>query len=162
MAADMYLLALERLETAGYRQYEISNVARDGCFAWHNVKYWTDGAWLGFGPGAHGTRDGVRSRNVTGVEAYIEAVRHGAAPRADLRPLSREEALGDAMMMGLRLAGGVDLAALGRRYGCDIMARFGDALGPAREAGLLRLEGERMRLTREGMLLANEVLAVFV
>ena len=63
-AAEMYLWSLERLDAAGYRQYEISNVTRPGFESRHNLKYWTDGEWLGFGCGAHSTRDGVRWKNI--------------------------------------------------------------------------------------------------
>ena len=59
----MYVAAMERLETAGYEQYEISNVARPGHRARHNLKYWTDGEWRGFGCGAHSTIGGVRWKN---------------------------------------------------------------------------------------------------
>src|SRR6185295_5083916 len=59
-AAEMYLEAMRRLDAAGYEQYEISNVARPGRESRHNLKYWTDGEWLGFGCGAHSTRDGIR------------------------------------------------------------------------------------------------------
>ena len=62
-AAAMYVEAMERLEAAGLEQYEISNVARPGRRSRHNLKYWTDGEWLGFGCGAHSTRDGVRWKN---------------------------------------------------------------------------------------------------
>ena len=64
-AAEMYLRAMERLDAAGYVQYEISNVARPGRESRHNLKYWTDGEWLGFGCGAHSTRDGVRWKNLS-------------------------------------------------------------------------------------------------
>src|SRR5688572_23002120 len=64
-AAEMYLQAMARLDGAGYVQYEISNVARNGRVSRHNLKYWTDGEWLGFGPGAHSTRGGTRWRNVS-------------------------------------------------------------------------------------------------
>jgi oxygen-independent coproporphyrinogen-3 oxidase len=161
-AADMYLEGLARLDEAGYRQYEISNVARDGRFSRHNVKYWTDGEWLGLGCGAHGTRRGVRWRNVSGTTEYIARIGEGAGVRAEVRALSDAEALSEALFMGLRLAGGVALDGIRGRYGCDIMARFGPALEPFTEAGLLRADGGRLRLTRQGMLLANEILAVFV
>ena len=63
-AAEMYLQGMEVLDSAGYEQYEISNVARPGRESRHNVKYWTDGEWVGFGCGAHSTRKGVREKNV--------------------------------------------------------------------------------------------------
>jgi oxygen-independent coproporphyrinogen-3 oxidase len=162
VAADMYLLGVERCEAAGYCQYEISNLARAGRFAWHNVKYWTDGEWLGLGAGAHGTRHGTRWRNLPGTRDYVARMRESGTARAEERSLTKDQALGEALMMGLRLTAGIDVAALDRRYGCDIMTLFGDALGPFADAGLIVHEAGRLRLTRDGMLLANEVLAVFV
>ncbi len=76
-AATMYVTAMERLEAAGYEQYEISNVARPGRRSRHNLKYWTDGEWLGFGCGAHSTRDGVRWKNVSATEEYVDRVVRG-------------------------------------------------------------------------------------
>jgi oxygen-independent coproporphyrinogen-3 oxidase len=162
VAADMYVEGLARLEGAGYRQYEISNVARCGRYARHNTKYWTDGEWLGLGCGAHGTRRGVRWRNVSSTADYIARIARDEDVRAEVRVLSASEALGDAMFMGLRLTGGVDLQAVRERYGCDIMTRFAGALEPFLDADLLRVGGDRLQLTRPGMLLANDVLAVFV
>ncbi|MBI2833671.1 MAG: radical SAM family heme chaperone HemW [Acidobacteria bacterium] len=161
-AADMYVAAMERLEGAGYRQYEISNVARPGRVARHNLKYWTDGEWLGFGSGAHSTRQGARWRNVSRTEDYIERIRGAVDPTADRRVLSKDERLEEALFTALRLVEGVDLAAVGQTYGVDVWSRYGDRLGPFVDAGLLVHEPERLRLTRRGMLLASEVMAVFV
>jgi oxygen-independent coproporphyrinogen-3 oxidase len=161
-AAAMYLTAMERLETAGYSQYEISNVARPGRRARHNVKYWTDGDWIGFGCGAHSTVDGVRWRNVAGTEDYIALATRGEAAAIDVRRLGAAERLGDALFTGLRLSEGVDERTLEARYGVDVWARYGDALAPYLEEGLLMRQDRRMWLTRRGMLLAHEVMAVFV
>src|SRR6478735_11201643 len=86
--AAMYLAAMERLDAAGYAQYEISNVARPGRRSRHNLKYWTDGEWLGFGPGAHSTIDGMRTRNVSATSEYVEAVTPGGPLVAETRRLS--------------------------------------------------------------------------
>ena len=161
-AAEMYLWAMGRLEVAGYRQYEISNVARPGRESRHNLKYWQDGEWLGFGCGAHSTRGGVRWKNVSSTPEYIERLSNGASVTADRRVLDRTERLEEALFTGLRLTRGVDMRDVGRRYGADVWQRYGERLTPYVEAGLLRREGAILRLTREGMLLANEIMAVFV
>jgi oxygen-independent coproporphyrinogen-3 oxidase len=158
----MYLWSLGRLDEAGYRQYEISNVARPGRESRHNLKYWQDGAWLGFGCGAHSTRSGARWKNVAATEDYVARVSSGQPAAIDRRELSRDERLEDALFMGLRLAAGVDIDVIGRRYGVDVLRRFGGGLQRFRDEGLVRLDGARLRLTREGMLLANEIMAVFV
>ena len=161
-AAAMYLEAMERLEHAGLQQYEISNVARAGRRSRHNLKYWTDGGWLGFGCGAHSTRDGVRWKNISSTMDYIETVSRGASPAVDVRCLTSDERLGDALFTGLRLVDGIDGNAIQTRYGIDVWQRFGRDLERFCDAGLLRRDGARLWLTRRGMLLAHEVMAVFV
>jgi oxygen-independent coproporphyrinogen-3 oxidase len=197
-AAAMYLTAMERLEAAGYEQYEISNVARPGRRSRHNVKYWTDGEWLGFGCGAHSSggyqlfewysqpaagvdrpaatterpvRDsgdrtesssGVRWKNVSSTEEYVARVARSETTAVDQRRLTPDERLGDALFTGLRLTDGIDLDAMNERYSVDIWGRYGADLEPFLEQGVLRREGPRLWLTRSGMLIAHEVMTVFV
>jgi oxygen-independent coproporphyrinogen-3 oxidase len=161
-AADMYLWAMARLESAGYTQYEISNVARTGRQSRHNLKYWQDGEWLGFGCGAHSTRGATRWKNLASTDDYIARVQGGMPVAIDRRQRGHDERLGDALFTGLRLTEGVDLAVVGARYGIDAWARYEPALGPHAAAGRLVFEGPRVRLTRQGMLVANDVMTVFV
>ena len=161
-AAEMYETSMAMLDGAGYEQYEISNVAKPGRQSLHNLKYWTDGEWWGFGPAAHSTWRGARWRNVTSTDDYVRRIGTGASVVAEHRDLATDERLGDAVFTGLRLNRGVDLSTLSQRYSVDIWARFRDRLAPFREAGLLVKEGDCIRLTRQGMLMANEVMAVFV
>ena len=161
-AAEMYLLAMERLGRAGLEQYEISNVARPGKASTHNLKYWTDGEWLAFGCGAHSTRGGVRWKNVSATRDYIDRVTSGGEWVTERRVLSSSERLEETIFTGLRLTGGIDIEAAGARYGTDVWAKYGEALRPFVDEGWLIREGGRLRLTRDGMLMANEVMAVFV
>jgi oxygen-independent coproporphyrinogen-3 oxidase len=161
-AATMYVTAMERLEAAGYEQYEISNVAKPGRASRHNSKYWTDGEWLGFGCGAHGTAGGVRTKNVAAVDDYVDRIASGQSVTSEARRLDATERLGDALFMGLRLTRGVDLDGVRQRYGVDVWERYRGDLTRFVEAGLLRHDGSHLALTRAGMLLANEVMAVFV
>jgi oxygen-independent coproporphyrinogen-3 oxidase len=161
-AAEMYLEGFSRLDAAGYTQYEISNASRKGRESRHNLKYWTDGEWIGLGCGAHSTRGGARWKNVPALGDYVHRVSHGQSPAADLRVLSPAERLGDALFTGLRLSAGVDLDVLGGRYDVNIWDRFGSDLESFLTAGLLVHEGSRLRLSREGMLVAHEVMTVFV
>lgn len=160
--AEMYETAMAMLDRAGYEQYEISNVSRPGRQSRHNLKYWSDGNWLGFGPGAHSTWEGTRWRNVSATTDYVERISAGGSAVIDRRSLSPDERLGDALFTGLRLNAGIDLAALSLRYATDIWARFGPRLRPFCEAGILAKDEDRLHLTRTGMLLANEVMSVFV
>lgn len=162
-AADMYEQAMAALEAHGYRQYEISNVARPGRESRHNLKYWRDGDWLAFGCAAHGARGARRWRNVAGTGDYIRRVATGESVVAEEFARDRETRLEEALFMGLRLAEGIDLATIRDRYGVDVWARHGDALAPFVAANWLVHEpGRRIFLTRRGMLVANDVMATLV
>lgn len=161
-AAEMYLSGLDRMDTAGYVQYEISNVARPGRQSRHNLKYWTDGEWLGFGCGAHSTRRGVRWKNRAAPEEYIAAVTAGGQLATDRRVLTDDERLEEALFMGLRLTDGLDLQEVKSRYAVDVWQEYGRELQPFVDGGLLVYDGRSLRMSRQGMLLAHEVMAVFI
>jgi oxygen-independent coproporphyrinogen-3 oxidase len=162
-AAEMYLQGLARLDAAGYEQYEISNVAQPGRRARHNIKYWRDEEWLGFGCGAHSTRDGVRWRNVAATMEYINRVDARRSVAAERRVLDAGQRIEDALFTGLRLTAGLDLEALHARYGLDVWDRYGAELSRCVDAGwVVHDPGRRLSLTRAGMLVANEVMAVFI
>jgi oxygen-independent coproporphyrinogen-3 oxidase len=161
-AAEMYLQSMALLDASGYQQYEISNVSRPGREARHNVKYWTDGEWLGFGCGAHSTRKGVREKNVASTSEYISIVASGGQLAVERRPMSEQTRLEEALFMGLRLVRGLDLALIDARYNADVWRLYKSELEPFIDQGLLIYDGAHLRLTRAGMLLANEVMAVFI
>lgn len=162
-AADSYHLLRSTLTAAGYRHYEISNFARDGKACRHNLKYWTDRPFAGFGPSAWSYLAGRRMRQTPDLEGYLEAVETGRAPRreeGDADPVAR---LQEALFAGLRLVDGVDLERLGRSYGVE------DPLGWRRseilqlmEEGFVTMEGARLRLSQASYCVANEIFAVFV
>jgi oxygen-independent coproporphyrinogen-3 oxidase len=161
-AADMYLAALERLDAAGLGQYEISNVARPGHVSRHNVKYWQGGSWRGYGCGAHSTVDGVRWRNLASTTEYIDRVTSDLTPAVDRVELTPQARLEEGLFTGLRLTAGIDRVAFESQFGVDPWPRYADSLEPCIEEGLMWRDGDRFGLTRRGMLLANEILSVFV
>lgn len=161
-AAEMYLWSMARLEAAGYAQYEISNVARPGRASRHNLKYWQDGEWLGFGCGAHSTFGGARWKNVASTDDYASRLERAETVALERRELSPDGRIEEMLFTGLRLADGLDLDRIAADYGVDVWGRYGVALQPFVESGFVRRDRSRLSLTREGMLLANEILAVFV
>ncbi|MBI4729985.1 MAG: radical SAM family heme chaperone HemW [Acidobacteria bacterium] len=142
--------ALDVLQGAGYRHYEISNWARPGRESRHNLVYWTQGEYLGLGAGAHSHIAGVRFWNRKLPRAYAADPRAARAGEERLDPAARAE---EWLQLRLRLIEGVDLAEARARLGRDLRA---DA-EVLREAGLVRVAGGRLTLTRRGLLLENEV-----
>jgi len=99
---------------------------------------------------------------VSATDEYAARVAAGTPLATDIHRLSPDQRLGDALLTGLRLTAGVDMDAVGRRYGVDVWARYGAELEPFVRHGCLRQDDARLSLTRRGMLLSNEVMAVFV
>jgi oxygen-independent coproporphyrinogen-3 oxidase len=161
-AADMYLAGLDRLDLAGYEQYEISNVSKPGLASRHNLKYWQGGDWYGFGCGAHSTVNGWRWRNLASTSDYVRRVEAGEAAAESIAQQSPEERFTERMFTGLRLSEGIDTADLAARFGRDPWALYGAELAPFLEAGMMWRRGARIGLTRQGMLVANEILTTFV
>jgi len=161
-AAEMYLEAMQRLDRAGYSQYEISNVAISGFESRHNLKYWTDGEWLGFGCGAHSTRHHVRWKNISSTTEYIAAATSGGHLDVERRELTPQEALEEALFTGLRLARGIDINAVNARYNVDVWAAYRDELERFLETGMVIYDGRVLRLSRAGMLVANEIMSLFL
>jgi oxygen-independent coproporphyrinogen III oxidase len=161
-AAEMYLDALALLDGNGLEQYEISNVARSGHRCRHNVKYWQAGEWFGFGCGAHGTVGGERWRNVSSTQDYVARMAAGQSPAVEREALTPQAQFEEALFMGLRMNEGVDRTWCQTKFGTDPWERYGRELGPFVEAGHVWHRDNRLGLTREGMLVANSILSVFV
>lgn len=152
LAAVMYESMLERAAAAGYEHYEISNLCLPGFKSRHNTKYWTGEPYFGFGCSAH-SYDGERRRwsNQRDVLEYVRLLEQGLEPLVEEHELSTQDLRSETLFLGLRMMRGVSLE-LCKDYDLE---RF-------REAGLLEVEGELIRLTRHGALLSNEVFAAFV
>jgi len=163
LSADMYEWALDRLAAAGFVQYEVSNFARPGEECRHNLTYWRQEPYLGFGVSAASYRDGLRWTATGSMQRYLRtAARPGGPERAAEERLPPRAAAGEAVMLGLRTAEGADFAAIRRSHGVDPAAEWADALAQFAADGLLVREGARARLTRRGLLLANAVCAAFL
>lgn len=170
LAADMYLLADELLTRNGFEQYEISNWSRPGHACRHNLQYWRNLPYLGFGAGAHGYARGQRYSNVLAPSAYIERLNAGSSASFPVSPalqqatpIDRDDEIGETMMMGLRLTNeGVALEDFARRFGQSLDDRFGREIRQLTARGLVEIVDGRLRLTRDGRLLGNQVFREFV
>ncbi|HEU4793830.1 MAG TPA: radical SAM family heme chaperone HemW, partial [Nitrolancea sp.] len=162
--ADMYELAISRLAAAGWHHYEISNWARTpDLISRHNRIYWRNGRYLGLGAGAHAHVGHTRSSNLLLPETYIDTVFEGRLPVARSETLDEVTAMGETMMLGLRLLQeGVSVAAFQQRHGKALLDIYGHQIKELAGIGLLTWDGERVRLTHRGLLLANDVAARFL
>ena len=164
LSAEMYHMMVERARAAGYEQYEISNFCLPGYESRHNMKYWTGEPFYGFGCAAHSFDGrGMRWSNERDTLRYVELVEAGESAVAESVELDAHAAGAEALFLGLRLLGrGVDLMEHRSRYGRDVREQYREDLNRFREAGLVELDGEVLRLTPRGALLSNEVFAAFV
>ncbi len=161
-AASEYELASEKLEAAGYRQYEISNWARPGFESRHNSVYWKRGEYLGLGVAAHSFIDGQRKANASNLDDYLACLASGRLPRQEIEIIDEATALSEAMILGLRLSEGVSLDDTGRHFSIDLQGRFAAEIAELWALGLLEMSGDRLRLTPKGRLLGNEVFIRFL
>ncbi|MCL6460225.1 MAG: radical SAM family heme chaperone HemW [Gorillibacterium sp.] len=159
----MFSLIMEKLAKAGYGQYEISNFAKPGFESKHNCAYWQNKSYYGIGAGAHGYVRGERHANIKGVGPYIEASREHL-PRLETNLLSRNEAMEDFMMVGMRMLSGVKENDFAAQFDTSIRAVFGKALDKLLHMGLLEEteQGQGYRLSPQGLFLGNEVFAEFI
>jgi putative oxygen-independent coproporphyrinogen III oxidase len=153
--ASRYEVALEVLGAAGYGRYEVSNWARPGRSSRHNVLYWCAGDYLAFGAGAHGHLDGIRWWNERLPRDFIA---RADDPIAGSEHLDRSEQAREALMLGLRLRSGVDLAAFETRFGGSLAALLAERIPGLQGAGLLEIESGNLRIPDRRVFVANDVL----
>ncbi len=159
-SAALYELTGALTAAAGLPAYEISNHARPGQESRHNLTYWRYGAYAGIGPGAHGRRRGAATQRHRKPENWLAALArngHGIVEEQNIPSADRGV---EALLMGLRLAEGVDLARIAALAGRDPVER--DAVDRLAGQGLLAREGARLRATPAGLLLLDSVLAEIV
>lgn len=163
LAAEMYEVMLERAGDAGYRHYEISNLSLPGFESRHNTKYWTGAPYFGFGCSAH-SYDGAFRRwaNERDIVRYLELIETDHSAVVDDTKLTDSDRQAEAVFLGLRMMQGLSLSGYQRLFGIDLSAEHENDLASFREAGLIECNGDRLKLTRAGALLSNEVFAAFV
>jgi len=157
----MFCLAQRLAAEAGYRQYEISNYARAGYECQHNLIYWRNEPYLGFGPGAVSYMGGKRWTNIKHPREYIRRVIASEPLELEWERLTGWDKVAETLMLGLRMLAGVDLAALERRFGLPIRAHYAETIDALIRRGWLERDGDTIRLTQEGLLWHSEVALAF-
>jgi oxygen-independent coproporphyrinogen-3 oxidase len=159
---ELYLAMYEQLvaitEQHGFVQYEISNFSRPGFQCRHNLTYWDNEEYFGFGLGAHRYVQGVRSSNFRSLPRYMrDCLSNDLEERIDAGTRARE-----AIFLGLRKRAGIDLAAFRARYGMDLLQSHGSTVEGLGSLDLLELVDGHLRLTQKGVLVSNTVMSEFM
>jgi oxygen-independent coproporphyrinogen-3 oxidase len=160
--AELYGIAIDRLNAAGFEHYEISNFARPGFRSIHNALYWANAAYLGLGVGAASYLGGVRSMHARELNVYVTAALAGGPIPGEAERLEGPARVGEAAMLALRTVEGVELTSFGERYGIDFLSYYEPVLREMLGLELLEVTLQRVRLTRRGRFLANTVCGAFL
>ncbi len=162
-AAALFETTQDRLAAHGLPAYEISNHSRPGAECRHNLAYWRYEDYVGIGPGAHGrlTQGDVRyaTRQARAPESWLGKVEGKGTGIEEMTALDRDTAVQEMVMMGLRLAEGVDRMGLEHAAGQNAEVLFGDRLTPLIEGGFMTLDEDRLAATAAGRQRLNAVLA---
>lgn len=158
----MYYTAVDLLERAGYRHYEISGFALPGYECIHNMVYWKCGEYLGAGAGAHSYVGGERLENEPDIKRYIDMTGDGKEAVIGRKHIGFEESVSEYMILGLRLVEGVSGKEFKSRFGMDLEQTFGEKINRLEEESLVTMENGNLRLTPKGLDLANRVFVEFI
>ncbi len=151
-------LLLEKLDTAGYERYEVSNFARPGYYSRHNTSYWKGVPYLGIGPGAHSFDRVSRQYNVRNNHLYIREIARGNIP-ATVEVLTVEEKINDYILTTLRTTWGMNLEKVKLDFGYDLLEHKRNYLQTLIANKLAKLDGRQLVLTTEGLALADKISA---
>ena len=159
---QMYEDTAEILERYGYRQYEISNYAKQGYMCRHNAGYWQRLEYLGFGLGASSLYGGMRFSNTHQMQEYLTDSRKPEQIRKDVTVLSRNEQIEEFMFLGLRMTEGISEKKFEENFNVRLMDIYGDILQKYEETGFMEHIETKWRLTRKGIHVSNHILADFL
>ena len=162
-AAQLFSITQSLTEAAGMPAYETSNHARAGEQSRHNLAYWRYQDYVGIGPGAHGRRGGVATVRHKKPENFLSAVARQGDGIAEARSLPVADQAAEALLMGLRLTEGIDLAALSARFALPVSGLVDEAaLARLTALGLMWREGDRIGVAAEGRGVLDSLLAEVV
>ena len=158
-ATFQYQFLIKKLSKAGYEHYEVSNFCLPGSYSLHNTSYWKGKPYLGIGPGAHSYNINQRQYNISSNPFYIKALNQKEIP-AETEILSEEDKINEYLITGLRTKWGIDLIYLKYEFGYDLNQRK-DYIDKLIASSLAKVEENRLILSEEGFLLADEIALKF-
>jgi oxygen-independent coproporphyrinogen-3 oxidase len=158
LEAKMYDLVINELESNGFKQYEISNFAKDGKTSLHNLSYWTNKEYLGLGSGSHSLYNKQRFFHINNVKEYISNVSKKQFLEYDYYEY---DTITDEMILGLRLTKGISVSYIEEKYKLVLVEAY-PKLNEFIQGGYLEIEKDYIRLTKKGIFVGNEIFVVFL
>ncbi|MDC2863350.1 radical SAM family heme chaperone HemW [Bacillus sp. BP-3] len=160
--AKMYEIVMDAMEKHGYQQYEISNFSKEGYESRHNLTYWNNEEYYGFGAGAHSYVNGERIQNVGPLKQYFTKIDETGLPYLDVHTVTTQEKMEEELFLGLRKTAGVSKVEFSKKFGVEMNDIFAKQLRYNKEHELLQETNTHVCLTRKGKLLGNEVFQSFL
>ncbi|MBR3808498.1 MAG: oxygen-independent coproporphyrinogen III oxidase [Lachnospiraceae bacterium] len=157
---QMYYRTKEILGAAGFKRYEISNYAKEGCECRHNVRYWRREDYLGLGLGASSCMENVRFKNTDWLDEYVMENKY--MDKCEVQELSKEECMEEFMFLGLRMTKGVSKTKFADTFGVTMDKVYGPVLSKLKEQNLIAEEGDLVCLTEYGLDVSNRVWVEFL
>jgi oxygen-independent coproporphyrinogen III oxidase len=160
--AAMYDFLMNYLEKKGFHQYEISNFEKNGLESKHNLVYWNNEEYFGFGAGAHGYINGIRYSNAGPLKKYFQLIDDTGVPIVHEHTVTKQEKMEEEMFLGLRKMQGVSERKFQEKFGLNFNEVFPNVIEKLMKDGLVEVNGVFLRLTHKGKLLGNEVFQAFL
>ncbi|WP_456278226.1 radical SAM family heme chaperone HemW [Bacillus sp. AK128] len=160
--AAMFELLMDEMEAHGYNQYEISNFSIKGYESKHNLTYWNNEEYYGFGAGAHGYISGKRNANAGPLKKYMNLVAEQGTAYTEEHIVTKTEQMEEELFLGLRKTKGVSITSFNNKYQISLEEAFREQIEDNVNRGLLEQQNGQLFLTRKGKLLGNEVFQSFL
>jgi len=160
--AHMYQAVIDSFKRAGLDQYEISNFAKPGFQSAHNLTYWRNEKYFGFGAGAYGYLGKDRYHNFGPIQQYLEPLKENKVPVIERHVLPLTEQMEEELFLGLRTMQGVSISHFQDKFNYPLQNVYGETVATQIAKGYLKQEGDWLRLTESGKFLGNEVFQEFL
>nr|WP_108669592.1 radical SAM family heme chaperone HemW [Peribacillus acanthi] len=160
--AAMYELLMEQMDKKGLIQYEISNFAKPGFESKHNLTYWNNDQYFGFGAGAHGYIGNTRVANFGPLKKYMEPINQNELPFIDVHEVTLVEKMEEEMFLGLRKIDGVSIEGFCQKFDKSPIEIFEKPIYELKAKELIKVDKYFISLTHKGKLLGNEVFQAFI
>ncbi len=158
---QMYEKAIDELENAGFKQYEISNFAKPGFECLHNLNYWANNPYIGIGPAAGSYWNGSRTLNIADIKKYIEAIENNNNPIAESQSPDKIEIACENAVLNLRRRSGINLKEYKQRTGFNAMELFAGSISKNKKSGLIRVNKNQIYLSAKALPIADSILCDF-